>query len=671
MTITIILCSVIVLAFLTFRYLIWRWENSLDDLILKHKRIIEYFPSVVSTLGVLGTFLGITIGLVGFDSADLNASIPKLLEGLKTAFFTSLLGMLGSIFLSSKVNRLFDKNGASDAETAAARICNAVESMSNVNNESIRTLSDNVKEQAEAQKVYHRTVGNNFDIIKQNDTALAKVIGELSKELKGFAGKVDKLNESLGTMIDLQRSQETAINNMKTSVTSMADLQKNQEAAVLNMKDSVDKMEESQHHHDSILSSIGGNTERIKDNIGLIEERSESQNAALAAIAAQIVALAEISNDLSKIQDTNAQMSENSTTIRDVQTKLMDYVGTVLDLQRSQETAVANIKGNTDSIVQSLGNVEEQNDTQKAALVSIAAQTVAISKIGDDVSEILDVNGAISGTQNEIATEVKTFGERLHAEVIEIEDGMEKTNKLLAEKFDEFSELLKKSNTEALVEVMKRVTEEFEKQMNALISKLIQENFDQLNKSVERLNTWQQENKEMIVSLTSQYKEMANSFETTSTSLSRVKEDTQMLVSDGGKLRQLVDSLNKVIIEDEKFIKLTTDLQTTANLSKDNMVKFDNATTKLNDWVRKQRNFVDAVQVLLAKLEEIGKIKDYNEQFWQGTKKQMEEGVGIIKRSTDTLNTQLTEIDRRFYARLSTTLAELDACITSLVKNSK
>ncbi len=549
MVLTIALCSAIVIVFAVFWFLIRKWENDLNEVLLQHKRIIEYFPSIISTLGVLGTFFGITIGLIGFDTADLNASIPKLLEGLKTAFFTSLLGMLGSIILSSRVNRLFDKSVVSDSETAAARIVSAVELMSRVNNEGIGEIKglidsycDSFDQQTENQKVFHRTVGNNFDIIKQNDTSLATVIEKLANELTGFSGKVDSLNNSIGTLIDLQRSQETA---------------------------------------------------------------------------------------------------------------------------------VANIKGSTDSIVQSLGNVEEQNDTQKAALVSIAAQTVAISKIGDDVSEILDINGAINSTQGEIATEVKTFGERLHAEVIEIEDGMEKTNKLLAEKFDEFSELLKKSNTEALVEVMKKVTEEFQKQMDALISKLIQENFDQLNKSVERLNTWQQENKEMIASLTRQYKEMATNFEATSTSLTKVKDDTQLLVSDGGKLRQLIDSLNKVIIEDEKFIKLTTDLQSTAQLSKHNMEVFDKATNDLNNWVRKQRDFVDGVQVLLAKLEEISKIKDYNEQFWQGTKRQMEEGVGIIKRGTDTLNNQLTEIDRRFYARLSTTLAELDACITSLVQQKR
>ena len=215
---------------------------------------------------------------------------------------------------------------------------------------------------------------------------------------------------------------------------------------------------------------------------------------------------------------------------------------------------------------------------------------------------------------------------------------------------------------------MKKVTEEFQKQMNSLINKLIQENFDQLNKSVEKLNQWQQENKEMIVSLTRQYKEMSDNFEATSSSLTRVKDDTSSLVSEGGKLRQLVDTLNQVIIKDERFIKVTKELHEAATLSKTNMESFNESTKTLNEWVRKQRNFIDGVQLLIAKLEELNKFRDYGEQFWQGTKEKLEEGVSIISKGSQTLNSQLTSLDRQFYGRLSATLAELDNCITKMVE---
>ncbi len=98
------------------------------------------------------------------------------------------------------------------------------------------------------------------------------------------------------------------------------------------------------------------------------------------------------------------------------------------------------------------------------------------------------------------------------------------------------------------------------------------------------------------------------------------------------------------------------------------MELFNKSTQSLNEWVRKQRNFVDGVQLLIAKLEELNKIRDYGEQFWKGTKDKMEEGVSIITKGSQTLNSQLTSLDRQFYGRLSATLAELDNCITKMVE---
>jgi len=56
--------------------------------------------SVIVSIGVLGTFIGIFIGLWSFDTLNISESVPKLLEGLKLAFSTSIAGMGISIFLS-------------------------------------------------------------------------------------------------------------------------------------------------------------------------------------------------------------------------------------------------------------------------------------------------------------------------------------------------------------------------------------------------------------------------------------------------------------------------------------------------------------------------------------------------------------------------------------------
>lgn len=547
------------------------------DNVISSRRIVEYLPSLVSTLGVLGTFYGITIGLMHFDTADLDKSIPGLLDGLKTAFFTSLAGMIGSVALSFFINRIQDKKekGVSDINQAASTICQSVQQMSEANRETLNGLKAMFEEQENDRKAFYRSLGDSMDRIKEHQQAAVATMDQIKDSQSRVAAAID-------TMVILTRSQEGSLANIKA-------------------------------------------------------------------------------NQLTVVSSLNS--------IKESQTRTVSTLDSMIEIARTQEGSLADINDNVSGTTSIIDRLADNSNMQLNALNDIVSNNSQISEINRNVGEVLDVVSSISSIEESINSEVMKFKDIIDAEVGQVEESMDKTNKLLERKFDEFTELLKKSNTEALVEVMKKVTEEFQKQMNSLISKLIQENFEQLNTSVERLNTWQQENKEMIASLTSQYKEMSENFEETSTSLSKVKEDTTSLVGAGGKLHQIVDALNKVIVEDERFLDITKKLQDTANLSKENMEKFENSTRVLNEWVRKQRNFVDGVQSLIEKLDELNKIRDYGEQFWKSTKEKMEEGVNIISNGTNTLNTQLRNIDRSFYERLGTTLGELDNCIAKMVES--
>ena len=477
--ITYISLSVIIVAFIAA----WIYILILNqkDKIVEKRRWVEQLPTIVSTLGVIGTFLGITLGLTKFDPQKIDESIPTLLEGLKTAFYTSLAGMTGSLFLSRTISRIFDKkeNGLSDINMAAAQITQAV-------NQMCQTLVQNTTQQT---------------------------------------------------------TQQTAFYNSTSQL--LAQMQS--------------------------LQTTTGNT------------------------LAQLV------------------------TLQNSQTQDLTAINNHIDL------------------------------------------------INRNVGELATIIDGMASTQNEISDEVKSFGSKLHGEVVEIEDSMDKTNKLLAEKFDEFSKLLEKSNTEALVEVMKKVTEEFNRQMSDLINKLVQENFEQLNHSVEQLNEWQKQNKEMIVSLTKQYKEMEEDFENTSTTLVNVGKDTTALVADGSKLHQIVEALGAVMIEDKRFVEIVGNLSASAEQNKVAMTEFKDAQSSLNEWVRKQRNFVEAVQALIKKLEEISNINDYSKEFWKQTRTGMNDSLAIIQQGSRSLMSDIQNLDGHFYNRLNTTLANLDQCIQKMM----
>ena len=60
---------------------------------------LDYAPSLLTSLGILGTFTGIVIGLFDFNIEHIDSSIALLLDGLKTAFITSILGIALSLSL--------------------------------------------------------------------------------------------------------------------------------------------------------------------------------------------------------------------------------------------------------------------------------------------------------------------------------------------------------------------------------------------------------------------------------------------------------------------------------------------------------------------------------------------------------------------------------------------
>jgi hypothetical protein len=62
----------------------------------------QLVPSILVGIGILGTFTGIFIGLLEFNVDDIPGSVPRLLKGLKIAFFTSIVGLTLSAWIKVK-----------------------------------------------------------------------------------------------------------------------------------------------------------------------------------------------------------------------------------------------------------------------------------------------------------------------------------------------------------------------------------------------------------------------------------------------------------------------------------------------------------------------------------------------------------------------------------------
>lgn len=518
MTITIISIAVIIVAFL---YCCYRIKKAVENNTFKQeKNIIEYMPSVLTTLGVLGTFIGITYGLSDFNTTNISASISVLLEGLKAAFWTSIVGMICSIVVSRWVNRISDNIEAtipSTEQDALNRICAAIQNMS------------------KGQRLLNEAIEK---MVNQSNTLQARMVNLLDQQTT----EIRKIVDSQNGIIELLSSQRDDFGNLDT------------------------KME----------AIVTGN---------------------------------------SKLMDVHAEIVG----IHNISTKI-------------EEEAKA-----------------------------------TYSQLG----EILDIMNTQVSIQEENLQETKNLSTTVRGEIVVITDAMEKGNKLMQSKFDEFSALMQKNNVESLVKVMEEVTKEFNKSLKELINRLVQENFEQLNKSVEQLNVWQVENKNMISELTSQYYNMTSEFKVTSTVLEEVADNTHSLIADDGHLKRLIEELQKVLVDDTKFEEIIVKLNDTISKVHDGTEAFDEATKELNTWIRNHKDMGDGVRLLVKKLDEINRIKDYNEEFWRETRQNMNEGVGIIANASKSLNSSVSTLNEEFYERLNNTLANLDACIQAMYDNKK
>ena len=76
-------------------------EEDVDEHI--HKRLLEIVPDIFTSLGILGTFVGLVWGLKNFEPSNYEAmttSVASLVDGIKVAFLTSIYGIAMSIVYS-------------------------------------------------------------------------------------------------------------------------------------------------------------------------------------------------------------------------------------------------------------------------------------------------------------------------------------------------------------------------------------------------------------------------------------------------------------------------------------------------------------------------------------------------------------------------------------------
>lgn len=415
-------------------------------------RMLDTAAGTLVGLGLLGTFLGLTLGIKGFDSSNterINESIQGLLAGMGTAFLTSLLGMTFSILftvadkalrhkLYKDVKELTEKL---DSEYYIDDLVLANINQQNIVNQLYKALKNDLQQQTleiankltytntEGQNV---TIGNAIREILTENTKQSKALMSFSTDLamelnQGFDETLSRQMQQ--KIVPLMESVDATTKAVVEHIDKMADTVSS--PATDMMQSVVDELKQSMQSlinefSTGLSSSATSELEHLATQLGTATQAMADFPKNMENISATLqVTIEEVKHAISEISNTSA--NANSTAMQQMQEQITYATGAI-------SNAITEVKEVMSGISQSS---QEQSDQMVSKLADAA------EKMGSFLT------GTISTLSNSVQQSVKGITDDINSKQTDLialqEDTTSQTKKLL-ENFNAGLERLEKMN---------------------------------------------------------------------------------------------------------------------------------------------------------------------------------------------------------------------------------
>nr|WP_302168935.1 hypothetical protein [uncultured Romboutsia sp.] len=263
--------------------------------------------NIASTIGVLGTFVGISIGLWKFNPNDITSSVPLLLSGMKIAFATSIIGMAASIFMKYIALKNEDEENIDDI----MELFNTMIAESrNVNN----TLIENQKQTENAlNKVSEIWASHQENLTVELKSEILNLNNNTISKQEELIGEFKKLGECF-TLLN------SGVNNLLT-------WQENYKETIENTTKELETVIQTIHNADESIESISKNSSLIKENNENLSEVLKEINKTQNVIIDSNKSIIEISNTA---KESIPQINEHFTNIDNRTKESTAYLQTLI-----------------------------------------------------------------------------------------------------------------------------------------------------------------------------------------------------------------------------------------------------------------------------------------------------------------------------------------------------
>lgn len=401
-------------------------------------------PEVLTTVGIFGCFFGIALALLEFDASDVQASIPKLLDGVKTAFWASVSGVGGALVVRARhklqKTPLVEAEGtpkSSSLDDVVIALNSVKQSLSGSDDES---LISQIKLMRQDQNDNHKSLKISFDEFAKKMAedgskalveALRAVIADFNAKInEQFGENFKHLNAAVEKLVIWQEQYKTELDRLQALQASTAKDLSDSAARLGDVAKSSEKFTEAASQLISLLTALRTQHEQIKNSQAELANVLANLRNVAPEFAKSIDTLIEqINTGVKKVQDQMLVTATNftnssKTTSEGLAKELGQSLAGFSDQSR---TAVEKLTGQlAENLQKSQSKLDAQMDANLAKVKSAASSL--------DESLQNELNRSLQALGNQLASLSKRFvddyaplTEKLR-EVVRLAESLDKKN---------------------------------------------------------------------------------------------------------------------------------------------------------------------------------------------------------------------------------------------------
>ena len=278
--------------------------------ITQNKKILNfttYLPSLLPALGLVGTFLGIFKGLGEFDPGNIDLSLPILLDGLKLAFSTSIIGMVGSAIV--KLISFVQPEIVQEETISEEDFYNQFK----IQNENLLKIEKGIRDMEIKLAEFTSSLGEST--VEQLIKAIESVIRDFNTKIEEqFGENFKKFNSGLEKLLEWQSTYLNELDKTKKAIDVANNLIETHEKTVESIHIKLAEIPNMLNPVSEVIETINKERKQTEQSLDVLSKLREDAENAIPSLQASLKQLtATLSNDISdvsnKLQKLDQEMS--------------------------------------------------------------------------------------------------------------------------------------------------------------------------------------------------------------------------------------------------------------------------------------------------------------------------------------------------------------------------